>query len=344
MKAYIYERNNPTLQLTAVCEVDSPTTTDFSKSASTLRQSIMTVTVNEEYDLNNILVNYPVIFELYGRPIVFGVIKNIKSEVHIAARKLELTVALGSDGFDEEVPTKTVWNGTTSTIFDTLITNYQKLYQDDVTDVVSFVAPPVDNGYVISPDGVLSYGQCIRQLLKQGYREQVTVTDSNIVITYVYDPEIFEINSEDTVKTTVTLAKDTYNKYIIYNELDLTDYKVAYLATDGTVSNSTVNLDRSSGIVSGSAIVTVDDFSQAYVNNILKQQAYSNSIELELIQDNYIYSFIFKSYIFNSLGSAIQFRYNGNLLNTYIDEIMVRGDLVRLKLGVSQTRLLDKLK
>lgn len=343
MILYIFKDRGLSLQYVTFADITNSQSTKVVRATNTLRQTVLKGRLSESAKID---VNYIGWLE-FGSELqnVLVFIKNIVVDENDPLA-VEITVAIGSDGIDEEVYLTT--STTQNNIIDTLGSSLTGIYWQYLNRPIQFVEDEPISGYIRNTDQYLPLGQCIRQLATQGVVERgsLSADGKNVVFNYTKPTREYVINTEDTIKTIITFAKDTYTAYILINAEDLTQRKYAVLRADGEIGITLTQLDTSLSFIPKVEIVEASKFTQEECNNALRAQSYKNSIELTILPNSYVFNGMLETNnIFSTIGTKLNvYLKSGELVRTTISEIELVNGVVKMVLGVSKTRFIDKLK
>lgn len=207
-------------------------------------------------------------------------------------------------------------------------------------------------GNIVFTDAQLPFSQALRQLYKQGIRPFFELVGNVIYLRLEKEvlPKI-QLNLEDTLDYSIDLKNDTFNHLIAITMFGTTaDMRVYYLDINGNVQVDTAI--NSNSQLTLPLKTKVQEFQPRENNTVntdeqiefIKNQSYPNSAMLSINRD-YLFIDKFDTNIFRNLGREIELFLNDyNIkLRSVINEIEIVDGIINLTLGLSQTRLFDRL-
>lgn len=201
-------------------------------------------------------------------------------------------------------------------------------------------------------DSQLPLNQAVRQLYKQGIRPKFIINTNTIKIDLDSEKlNDIEINLEDTLDYNISLKNDTFNviKPLIKVKSGEQDYVAKrFLGTDGIVRDAITDINQ----VTLPMKVVIQEFEAENfssinyneIDNVLKSQSYGNSASIKISKDYFFFG-IFDKNLMRNIGRECTLYLNEYdiKLRSVINEIEVVGDVINITLGLSQTRLFDRI-
>lgn len=278
---------------------------------------------------------------------------------------VKITFGMGTDFIDSEVA-RVVYsslanNGNVTSTVNVWFENMFKFAYASFPPEVDFANPlrrvsevPNVMGTFFFQDIQLPFSQAVRQLYKQGIRPIYTL--DNDVINLSFESEKLapiSLNLEDVLDYQISLKNDTFNCVLPQiNDGNIIYFiNKLYLTNDGTVVDGASVLNREQlpfpSKVSVIEFNTRDDGSINYeeINNVLLNNSYNNSAVIKISRD-YLFFDLFDPIIFRNLGREVELYLNefDIKLRSVISEIEIMNGTITMKLGLSQTRLFDRLR
>lgn len=357
MTVLVYDGKQSTLQIKAVLSCDPNTI--ISKSSSQERYSTM-VLVGENANLCRKFDVIKIETNLY---VEWGII--VEPTITDVVDKVEVIVGIGTDGliseaFNDGKVTKT-------NMYSFLQSQYDMLYKETTPHRMTLADATTFSGYIITTDFDLPLAQMIRQLFRQGIKVDRYVASDNTLHFKPYrshseNQVIFEINFDDVKEYEVEFSKDMINALRVFGRAPgdntVPYFKIsAYLNSSGSVVYSTgiaptavLPIHSDIEVIqqeTNESITNYDARIVETVNNILRNQAYSNYISITVDLNDWIYrDFIFRhNSLFDVLGdTGLITLKTGEVLKTVINEIEIINETARLTFGLGNSRLFDRIK
>ncbi|MFV0394029.1 MAG: hypothetical protein ACK5LC_06495 [Coprobacillaceae bacterium] len=202
-------------------------------------------------------------------------------------------------------------------------------------------------------DNQLPFAQAFRQLYKQGICPLFRIEGNNIMIDLDYEKlQEISINMEDTLDYSVSLKNDVFNCVLPLIELkDGTKSFIAkrFLTPEGNVITNVTDISQIitpiKSVIETFSYDTYSSINYAEIDNFLTSQSYANNAVIKINKDYFFYD-IFDSNIFRNIGREVRLYLNEYDINlrSVINEIEVKNDVITFTLGLSNTRLFDRIR
>lgn len=331
MIAYIYSYK---LELKGLVEVAEPL--EIERSCVQERYTTMELLLRDKF-----IVEQKDFIKLeHNGGILWGNLLEVDYDYHVN-NIYEVTVGFGSDMLD--LPMYIDSSFEKANIFEYMRAEFLDKYMNTLPIKIRGSG----KGYIIAPDRFLPFSQAIRQLLRQNYEESVYYENGYIIIEFSYNPEIKQINLEDTLECNISFSRDNINSVVAYRkaedeETDTRFFQMAkrFLTHSGQITNNVHQSIKPLSMLE--LIYTYDEYSIEKVENELRSLSYNNNIEMKISND-YIYKDIIDENIFKSLGKKVDIFINGNFLPSIINEIKVENGIFTIVFGQGSTRLFDRI-
>lgn len=208
-------------------------------------------------------------------------------------------------------------------------------------------------GEIVFTDQQLPFSQVCRQLYKQGVRPYFELVGDVIYLRLEKDKlSKISINLEDTLDYSIDLKSDTFNHLIAVVMFGTTpSVNIYYIDSNGNVkTDANINAQSQLELPLKTKVQEFQPRDNNTVNieeqiEFIKNQSYANNAMIKINQD-YLYLDYFDPNIFRNLGREIELYLNDyNIkLRSVINEIEIKDNVIMLTMGLSQTRLFDRLR
>lgn len=343
MNVYVYKGFGTSLVMRGMYSVANSSTSNIARSLTADRRFELTlldsgtgvVTDIQHTDICKIEVNG---LTLYG---FIDSVTIDKAKPGLVVCSIGLG-AEGIGGFDGDLLIDNL--NTQPNIISYVALQFNKLYQDNPRpiDIVG-----TGSGYIRASDNLLPFGQIVRQLLSQGFKEYITIANGRLQIEFKSRARNYNIRVEDVLTYKLELDKSIPTRLMLYNGDNLSVSPIiVYLKKNGTIGTYDSNIVTP--ITTKCEKVSYDEFSLDTAIKILALETYNNSVDITFRSTNdgtyesrYAYDYILEANPFNTLGTKITIYMGDKQLISIVNEVELREGVVRLVFGLSKDRIFD---